>query len=63
MRPDLSKVIVTIRMQDNEEWVVVHEAGQKIDSAVLSWILIWAKNNHKNIKYQVDGGWNWIKNY
>jgi len=61
-RPDLSKVIVTNRQFDDGFWLCVHEAGQKIDSAVLSWILIWAANNKKNVRYQVDGGWNWIKN-
>jgi len=63
MRPDLSKVIV-IRTKDEkgEEWLNVNEAGQKIDAAVLSWILIWAANNKKNISYQVDGGWNWLRN-
>jgi uncharacterized cysteine cluster protein YcgN (CxxCxxCC family) len=62
MRPDLSKVIVTKRVYDDGEWLEVCEAGQKMDSAVLSWLLIWAKNNNKNIRYQIDSGWNWIKN-
>jgi hypothetical protein len=61
-RPDLSKVIVTDRMFDDGKWIQVCEAGQKIDSSVLSWILLWAVNNKRNIRYQVDGGWNWIKN-
>jgi hypothetical protein len=61
-RPDLSKVIVTKRVYDDGEWLEVCEAGQKMDSAVLSWLLIWAKNNNKNIRYQIDSGWNWIKN-
>jgi hypothetical protein len=61
-RPDLSKVIVTVGQEDDGEWLLVSEAGRKIDSAILSWILIWAANNKKNIRYQVDGGWNWIKN-
>jgi len=61
-RPDLSKVIVLNRQFDGGIWVEVLEAGQKMDSSVLSWILIWAVNNKKNIRYQVDGGWNWIRN-
>ena len=61
-RPDLSKVIVTDRMFDDGKWIEVCEAGQKIDSSVLSWILLWAVNNKRNSRYQVDGGWNWIKN-
>jgi hypothetical protein len=61
-RPDLSKVIVVKRQHDDGEWFEVCEAGQKMDSAVLSWILVWAANNKKNVRYQVDGGWNWLKN-
>ena len=56
MRPDLSKVIVV--QKDN--FIEVIECGQKIDSAVLSWLLIWAANNRKNIQYGVDGGRHWI---
>jgi hypothetical protein len=62
MRPDLSKVIVRRTIEDNTEWVYIVEAGQKMDAAILSWIIIWATNNKINIKYEVDGGWNWIKN-
>jgi len=61
-RPDLSKIIVTKRKIDDEIWVSVAEAGQKMDSSVLSWMLIWAANNKHNIRYQIDGGWNWIRN-
>ena len=62
MRPDLSKVIATRRQYDDGEWLELTESGQKMDSAVLSWVLIWAANNKKNVRYQIDGGWNWIKN-
>lgn len=62
MRPDLSKVIVVVRQFDDGEWVEVVEAGQKIDSTVLSWLLIWAANEKQNIRYQVDGGWFWMRN-
>lgn len=62
MRPDLSKVIVVRRERDNKEWIEVKEAGQKIDSAVLSWMVLWAVNNNKNLHYQVDGGWNYLEN-
>lgn len=61
-RPDLSKVIVDKRQHEGREWLEVCEAGQKMDSAVLSWILIWAKNNNKNVLYQIEGNWNWMKN-
>lgn len=56
MRPDLSKVIVV----QKDGFIEVSECGQKIDSSVLSWLLIWAANNRKNIHYGVDGGRHWI---
>lgn len=61
-RPDLSKVIVVKTQDKDGEWIQVTEAGQKMDSSVLSWILIWAANNQKNVRYQIDGGIYWIKN-
>lgn len=61
MRPDLSKVIVVCKDKEGEEWLTVKEAGQKLDAAVLSWMVVWAANNKKNLRYQVDGGWNWVK--
>ena len=61
MRPDLSKVIAVRRQFDDGEWLELYESGQKMDSGVLSWVLIWAANNKKNVRYQVDGGWNWVK--
>jgi hypothetical protein len=56
MRPDLSKVIVV----QKDGFVEVSECGQKMDSAVLSWLMIWAANSRINIRYEVAGGWNWI---
>jgi hypothetical protein len=56
MRPDLSKVIVVQR----DGFVEVSECEQKIDSAVLSWLMVWAANSKTNIRYEVAGGWNWI---
>ena len=62
MRPDVAKVIIVRRQFDDGEWLCIHEAGQKLDSAVLSWILIWALNNKENVRYQIDGSWHWIAN-
>lgn len=62
LRPDLSKVIIVRTIEDDVVWYNVHESRQKLDSYILSWILIWATNNRKNIRYQISGSWNWIKN-
>lgn len=62
MRPDLSNVIVLERQFSDGPWLEVTEAGKKLDSSVLSWILIWASSNKVNVRYMIDGGWHWIKN-
>jgi hypothetical protein len=60
MRPDMSGVLVTRRVHEGIEFFTVGECGKKLDAAVLSWLVIWALNNSKNLKYQIDGGWNKI---
>jgi hypothetical protein len=60
MRPDMSNALITRRVQDNIEFFSVNECGKQMDSKVLSWLVIWAFNNGKNIKYQIDGGWSKI---
>lgn len=60
MRPDLSNALVTYRKHDNVEYFEILECGKKMDSSVLSWFIIWALNNKKNIKYQISGGFNKI---
>lgn len=56
MRPDLSNALVTKRIHENIEYFEIIECGQKMDSSVLSWFIVWALNNVKNLKYQIDGG-------
>ena len=56
MRPDLSNALVTKRIHENIEYFEIIECGQKMDSSVLSWLIVWALNNVKNLKYQIDGG-------
>lgn len=60
MRPDLCNVITTKRKKDTIEYYEICETGKKLDSAVLSWFVIWALSNQKNILYQLDGGFNRI---
>ena len=57
MRPDMSNAIVTRRNHEGIEFFTVNECGKQMDSKVLSWLVIWALNNGKNLKYQIDGGW------
>lgn len=60
MRPDLSKSIVTKRIHEKIEFFEISECGEVIQAHVLSWLIIWSLNNGKNLKYQVNGGWNKI---
>jgi len=62
MRPDLSNALVTLRVFNNIEFYEILECGQKMDSSVLSWFIVWALNNGKNLKYQIDGGFTKIGN-
>lgn len=63
MRPDLSNVIVTKRstmvptsdgMQRIDYYDAV-EAGGKIDSTVLNWLIHWALDRNHNLAYEVEG--------
>lgn len=56
MRPDLSNALVTRRLINNIEYYEILECGQKMDSSVLSWFIVWAINTRKNLHYQIDGG-------
>ena len=58
MRPDLSGAVVTEREKDNVVFYEIRECGKKLDSAVLSWFVLWALNTKSNILYQIDGGFN-----
>lgn len=60
MRPDLCNVITTKRVKNGVEYYDIVEAGKKLDSAVLSWFVMWALSTQKNIMYQLDGGFNRI---
>ena len=60
MRPDMSKALITCRNNNGIEFFEVTECGQVLQSKVLSWLVIWALNNGKNLRYQIEGGWNKI---
>lgn len=61
MKPNLINAIITKVEEDNKSYVHIHEAGSKLDSKVLSWfVLEYANKRILNIKYQIDGGWNYI---
>jgi hypothetical protein len=60
MKPSLSNVIITQRTYKDIKYLEVFETGQKMDSSALSWLVQYCLSNKINVKYQIDGGWNWI---
>ena len=60
MKPNLIDTIITHRRSGNIEFYSVVEAGSKLDSKVLSWLVQWALNNKKNLMYYIEGGMNRI---
>lgn len=63
MKPNLSKVILVSRHDDDCDYLEAFEAGQKMDSSILQWLLLWVVNKKlKNLKYQVNRGWYYLSN-
>lgn len=60
MKPDEVNAILTLRSTGDIEYMELTEAGETMRSEVLSWAILYALNNDKNLKYQVNGGWNQI---
>jgi hypothetical protein len=61
MKPNLSGVILNEKSINGIPYVEAVEAGEKMDAAVLNWIFTqYAEDRFKNIRYQIDGGWNWM---
>lgn len=57
LKPSVSKVIISkkIPADANLTHYEVVEAGAKIDSVVLNWIIRWAIATNTNLVYLVDG--------
>lgn len=60
MRPDMCNAILTKRTRESIEFYDLTEAGKQLDSAVLSWFIIWALNGKRNLMYEIKGGKNKI---
>lgn len=60
MKPSLCKAIITFDKVNSFEFVRVTEAGQKLDSEVLSFMFQYALTNHCNLAYQIDQKWHYI---
>ena len=61
MKPSVSNVIIYKRVEQDKELLEFTEAGSRLDSRVLSWIFMnFVDEKIGNVKYQLDGGWNYI---
>jgi hypothetical protein len=58
MKPNLVNAIINKVSHDNIPYYVLVEAGSKLDSSVLSWMIQWALNTNNNLLYYIDGGIN-----
>lgn len=56
MFPAISKTILTKKIAHGFEFYELIEAGQRMDPAVLSWVVMHCVNNQYNLRYIVDGG-------
>lgn len=61
MKPSDINAIVDERMTPSGiGYIRVHEAGSRLDSRVLSWLIEWALTQGVNIHWTIDGGNHWI---
>jgi hypothetical protein len=61
MKPNLSGALIAEEELQGIKFITVKEMGKKLDSSVLSWLVQAQQDNViENIKYEVDGGWNFL---
>ena len=61
MKPSVSNVIIYKRNEDGKDLLEFTEAGSRLDPRILSWIFMnFVDEKIGNVKYQLDGGWNYI---
>lgn len=62
MKPNLCGALIVAEELRGIKYITVKEMGKKLDSAVLSWLVL-AKQigvNIENVRYEIDGGWNFL---
>jgi len=60
MKPSNIKAIIDYRELENMPFILIREAGERLDSRVLSWFIIHALKNSLNLEWTSDGGTYWI---
>jgi hypothetical protein len=59
LKPSESNIILVIEEVKKMRYLAAVEAGARLDSEYLSWLIIFAFNNNLNFCWQVDGRWFW----
>lgn len=61
MKPNEVNAILSVRNTPNGiAYLSVAEAGSRLDSRVLSWVIEYALKNKINVTWTVDGGRHWL---
>jgi hypothetical protein len=61
MKPNLVNVLIAEENKMGIKFLTVKEAGKKLDSEVLSWIVLAHLTGiYPNIRYELNGGWNFM---
>jgi hypothetical protein len=62
MKPNLSNALLVAEELRGIKYVTVKEMGKRLDSTVLSWLILakQAGSTIENIRYELDGGWNFL---
>jgi len=61
MKPNKCGAIIKEKQLDGVKFLEISEAGQKLDSEILSWAVnAMVGQMFVNLKYQVSSGWNYF---
>jgi len=62
LKPEQSGVIIDWRTVNGIKYLNVTEAGGKLTTSMLSWLIVYIMNIRGNLKWIIDNGAHWIGN-
>jgi hypothetical protein len=60
MKPNEIDAIIDQRQISGISYINIVEAGKTLDSRVLSWVITDLIPQGKNVKWELDNGYNWF---
>lgn len=60
MKPEQINAIISFKEVEKIPYVILVEAGETLDSKVLSWLFKYVLEHNFNFVWQIAGGINWI---